>query len=211
MSDLSQSPPIGLAQGSVQALLVDPHPFARIGLGVVLHRQPWIARCLLAADIDEATRLARRYRPDVAIVDVSESGPFTSGYLAPLRTVRPTMPIVLSTLSAAPQPSRVDGLGRRQAITPEHSIDEVLAVIRAALLGDDHRVAGRPERSDHGLSVREQEVLALLCTGATNREIAAALHVGPETVKKHARSLYRKLGARNRTEAARRAAELSAA
>jgi DNA-binding NarL/FixJ family response regulator len=211
VSDLSQSPPIGLAQGSVQALLVDPHPFARIGLGVVLHRQPWIARCLLAADIDEATRLARRYRPDVAIVDVSESGPFTSGYLAPLRTVRPTMPIVLSTLSAAPQPSRVDGLGRRQAITPEHSIDEVLAVIRAALLGDDHRVAGRPERSDHGLSVREQEVLALLCTGATNREIAAALHVGPETVKKHARSLYRKLGARNRTEAARRAAELSAA
>jgi two-component system, NarL family, response regulator DegU len=211
VSDLRQSPPVGLAHGSVQALLVDPHPFARIGLGVVLHRQPWIARCLLATDIDEATHLARRHRPDVAVVDVSEAGPFTSGYVAPLRTVRPTMPIVLSTLSAAPQPGRVDGLGRRQVITPEHSIDEVLAVISAALLGDDRREAARGERSEHGLSVREQEVLALLCTGATNREIAAALHVGPETIKKHARSLYRKLGARNRTEAARRAAELWAA
>lgn len=84
-------------------------------------------------------------------------------------------------------------------------------MIRAALLDADRRVAARGSRSGHGLSAREQEVLALLCTGATNREIAAALHVGLETVKKHARSLYRKLGARNRTEAARRATELTAA
>ena len=54
-------------------------------------------------------------------------------------------------------------------------------------------------------------VLALLCTGATNREIAAAMHVGTETVKKHAGALYRKLGVRNRTEAAQRAATLLAA
>ena len=65
-------------------------------------------------------------------------------------------------------------------------------------------------RSDQ-LSDREREVLALLCTGATNREIAAAMHVGTETVKKHAGALYRKLGVRNRTEAAQRAATLLAA
>lgn len=202
---------VGLAQESVQALVVDSHPFARLGLGVVLHRQPWIARCLLASDLEEGARLAMRHRPDLAVVDVSESGPFTGAYLAPLQAARPMMPIVLSTLSGSRQPSQVDGLGRRPVITPGHSIDEVLAVLRAALLGDDRRGAARGSGSQHGLSLREQEVLALLCTGATNREIAAALHVGPETVKKHARSLYRKLGARNRTEAARRAAELSAA
>lgn len=211
VSDLDHSPAIGLAQESVQALVIDPHPFTRLGLGVVLHRQSWISRCLLAGDLDEGARLAARHRPDVAIVDVSESGPFTGAYIAPLQAARPTMPIVLSTLSGARQRSQVDGLGRRAVVTPEHSVDEVLAVIRAALLGDDRRVPARGSRSEHGLSLREQEVLALLCTGATNREIAAELHVGPETVKKHARSLYRKLGARNRTEAARRAAELSAA
>jgi two-component system response regulator DesR len=211
MNDLGQPPAVGLALDSVQALVIDPHPFARLGLGVVLHRQPWISRCLLAADLDEGTRLVMRHRPDVAVVDVSASGPFTSAYLAPLQAVRPTMPVVLSMLSGAQQQGQVDGLGRRLVITSEHSIDEVLAVIRAALLGDDRRIAARGSRSGHGLSVREQEVLALLCTGATNREIAAALHVGPETVKKHARSLYRKLGARNRTEAARRATELTAA
>ena len=62
------------------------------------------------------------------------------------------------------------------------------------------------ERSEHHLSEREREVLALLCTGATNHEIAAAMNVGIETVKKHAGAVYRKLGVRNRTEAAQRAA-----
>lgn len=54
-------------------------------------------------------------------------------------------------------------------------------------------------------------MLALLSTGATNREIAEVMHVGTETVKKHAHALYRKLGVRNRTEAAQRASDLLAA
>jgi DNA-binding NarL/FixJ family response regulator len=201
----------GIAQQSVHVLVVDSHPFARLGLGVVLHRQPWVARCLVAADIQGGVRLAMRHRPDVAVVDVSALGPLTSAYLAPLRTARPAMPVVLSTLSGLRREGQLDGLGRRRVITSEHSIEDVLAVIEAALLGDDRQTSAQGSPSQHGLSAREQEVLALLCTGATNREIAAALQVGPETVKKHARSLYRKLGARNRTEAARRAAELSAA
>ena len=61
------------------------------------------------------------------------------------------------------------------------------------------------------LSEREREVLSLLCTGATNREIAAAMEVGIETVKKHAGALYRKLGVRNRTEAVQRASHFLAA
>jgi DNA-binding NarL/FixJ family response regulator len=72
-----------------------------------------------------------------------------------------------------------------------------------------------PSRDNHAirseLSAREREVLLLLTTGATNREIAEALHVSAETVKKHAAALYRKLGVRNRTEAAQLAPELSAA
>ena len=61
------------------------------------------------------------------------------------------------------------------------------------------------------LSDREREILVLLGTGATNREIAARLHLGPDSVKKSATALYRKLGVRNRTEAAQRAATVLAA
>ncbi len=52
-----------------------------------------------------------------------------------------------------------------------------------------------------GLSQRESQVFVLLAGGLSNREISARLIVGIETVKSHARSVYRKLGVRNRVEA----------
>ena len=61
------------------------------------------------------------------------------------------------------------------------------------------------------LSDREREILLLLGTGKTNREIAERLHLGPDSVKKSATALYRKLGVRNRTEAAQRAVTVLAA
>jgi len=54
-----------------------------------------------------------------------------------------------------------------------------------------------------GLSARESEVVALVAAGFTNAEIARKLFVGLETVKTHIRSVYAKLGLRNRVEASR--------
>ena len=58
------------------------------------------------------------------------------------------------------------------------------------------------------LSEREEDVLRLLAAGLTNREIAAALFISPETVKKHTGSIYAKLDAGNRTAAVSRARDL---
>jgi DNA-binding NarL/FixJ family response regulator len=202
--------PVDLPNDSVLALVVDSHPLTRIGLGVLLHRQPWASRCLLASDREEAVVLAERHRPDVAVVDVSDAGPFVASYLAPLRAARPAMPLVLSSQYAAANPALLLAAGGAGLLTPELSVQQVLTAVRSALVGEAApvRIIGTM-RSDE-LSEREREVLALLCTGATNREIAAAMHVGTETVKKHAGALYRKLGVRNRTEAAQRAATLLA-
>ena len=52
-------------------------------------------------------------------------------------------------------------------------------------------------------------MLELLAAGLTNREIAEKLIISPETVKKHTRNIYRKLGASNRTQAVARANELN--
>jgi len=58
------------------------------------------------------------------------------------------------------------------------------------------------ERSPDGevLTARERDVCALVAGGATNREVAAALHMSPRTVEHHLRMAYRKLGVRSRTE-----------
>ena len=70
---------------------------------------------------------------------------------------------------------------------------------------------GRPRRVDGdldwpgkgaGLTERESQVLVLCAEGLTNREMATALYLGAETVKTHLRHGYRKLGLRNRVEAA---------
>jgi LuxR family maltose regulon positive regulatory protein len=55
------------------------------------------------------------------------------------------------------------------------------------------------------LSARELEVLAALAAGQTTAEAASALFVAPGTIKSHTGNIYRKLGARNRTEAIARA------
>lgn len=57
------------------------------------------------------------------------------------------------------------------------------------------------------LTEREQQVLSMLATGATNKEIGRQLTLQEVTVKLHTRRILRKLGARNRTDAVRRAQE----
>lgn len=59
-----------------------------------------------------------------------------------------------------------------------------------------------------GISARELEVLNALAAGRSNKEIAQALGVSPNTVKTHVARLFEKLGARRRTEAIAKAREL---
>ncbi len=54
---------------------------------------------------------------------------------------------------------------------------------------------------DHGLSSRESEVLALICQGLSNSDIAGQVYIGINTVKTYIRSLYRKIGATTRPQA----------
>jgi DNA-binding NarL/FixJ family response regulator len=52
------------------------------------------------------------------------------------------------------------------------------------------------------LSKKEQEILQLLTSGRTNKEIAGSLRLSPETVKMTLKNIFRKLGVENRTQAA---------
>lgn len=109
-----------------------------------------------------------------------------------------------------------------QRLARTHSGDIYLFLVAAAFLALGIflgvRVFGTPAppafdgnpkaQAALGLSERELEVLGELAAGRSNKEIAALLHVSPNTVKTHVARLFEKLGARRRTEAILRAREL---
>ena len=67
---------------------------------------------------------------------------------------------------------------------------------------DLHRPSQTPQAETGGLSPRERQVLAGLCGGHANKEIARDLGLREPTIKLHVKLICRKLGARNRTQAA---------
>jgi ATP/maltotriose-dependent transcriptional regulator MalT len=85
---------------------------------------------------------------------------------------------------------------------------QYLAKLLAAL-AQEAVAPATDERLSEPLSERELEVLALIAAGKPNQEIADKLFVSMSTVKTHINNLYRKLGARSRTQAVARAKEMS--
>jgi DNA-binding NarL/FixJ family response regulator len=201
-----------LSDASVRAIVIDAHAPSRIGLAALLEEQPWIETCLLAAGSEESVALTRRHRPDVAILDISQTGPFAGVITAAMREAHPGVQIILTSRCRTSPGAPPASLGAVGFLPAGVSGEDVVDSVRAAVLsGEPLDLAVATPPIGPALSDREREILVLLGTGATNREIGARLHLGPDSVKKSATQLYRKLGVRNRTEAAQRAATVLAA
>jgi DNA-binding NarL/FixJ family response regulator len=197
-----------LPDGAITPLIVNESEATRIGLAVLLQRQRWVGRCVLAEDVSGATTLAGRHRPEVALLDISNAGPFAATLTKALHAAHQSVQIVLTSRCAMSPSAPPHQLGAVAFLPPTASSQETVSTLRAAALSIDVQARPRAALVHTGLTDREHELLVLISTGATNREIAARLNLGPDSIKKHATALYRKLGVRNRTEAARRAAEL---
>jgi DNA-binding NarL/FixJ family response regulator len=199
--------PLGAPGEAVRLLVVDAHEPTRLGLAFLLQRQPWVERCFLADGRQRAVELIARVRPAVAVVDISNLGPFVAPFIDALRAEHTPLRVLLTSRCAqSAAPARHAGA---VGFLPHDAPGAVIVeAVRRAALGEAPVPEHEPDTTP--LSPREREVLQLLATGATNREIAALLHLGPDSVKKHASSVYRKLGVRNRTEATQRAPALLA-
>jgi DNA-binding NarL/FixJ family response regulator len=193
--------------GKLSVLVVDDHAVVQWGFRLLLGRQHWIGRCEAATDPEEAVKLARRLKPDVALVDLFLGERSGADLCEALRDASPKTRVLLISGAGWISPHTARAAGASGFISKDWSAEEVANAVR--MVGRGMTVFARQaDGPATPLSSREREVLQLIGEGATNREIAERLFLSPHTVKDHTTALYRKLGVRNRAEAAKRAEQL---
>lgn len=193
--------------GSIDLLVVDDHDVVHWGFRLLLGRQPWVARCEAARDRRDAVEAAKRMHPKVALVDLLLGDESGAEVCEEIREVSPDTKVLLISGAGRISPTVARAAGASGFISKDWSAADVVKAVRMVSLGTE--VFAAPEATGAGsLSERELEVLELIASGATNREVAAELHLSPHTIKDHTTALYRKLGVRNRAEAVRRAQDL---
>jgi two-component system response regulator DesR len=196
----------GVEEGKLRVLVVDDHDVVQWGFRLLLDKQSWVDRCLAASTGKEAIEVCRRQRPEVALVDMllgQESG---AEVCEEIRKASPGTRVLLISGAGVVSPQVARSAGASGFISKDWAAVDVVKAVRMVSLGTE--VFADQTQLDSPLSEREQEVLALVAAGSTNKEIAGRLHLSPHTVKEHTSAIYRKLGVRNRAEATRQAQRL---
>lgn len=194
----------------VDVLVLHEEEIVHYGWRLLLSRCDWASRCLAARDRAEALMLLDRYEPTVAILDLDAGHQQVADTVAAMLAVAPKLPVLLVSGTSAISPKAARYIGAAGVIRRSVPAGELAGAVRAVASGQRLFAVSTPLGAGR-LSDREAEVLSLMSSGATNREIASTLHVSTETIKRHAATIFRKLSVRNRTEAAQRGHELGLA
>ena len=191
----------------LRVLVVDDHDVVQWGFRLLLTEQPWVERCLSARDGEEARAMARRYEPDVALVDLFVGRESGAEICEAVREISPSTRVLLISGAGRISPQAAKAAGAAGFVSKEWGANDVARAVRMVGLG---MTVFWPQEDAPAadLSAREREVLVLIAAGSTNREIAERLFLSPHTVKEHTSAVYRKLEVRNRAEAVQRAQRL---
>lgn len=204
---------------TLNILLVDDHPIVRAGLRAVLAGFDDIHVVAEAADGSQALERARALQQagtpvDVVVMDIqmkpmdgiTATAAFTAAGGPPvlILTTFDTQSDIIAALEAG-------ALGYLLKDAPP---EQVHAAVRDTAAGKNTlspdiamALVARMRKSHISLSAREKELLTLLATGATNKQLAQQLFISEATVKTHLVHIYSKLGVDNRTGAISRARE----
>ncbi len=205
----------------IRVMLVDDHALVRSAIRGALDA-PDIEVVAEAPTAEAAWAAALEHRPDVILLDVDMPG--MSGVQF-VRELAPRLPdtqiVMLSVIGDDRVVVEAMRHGAAGYLTKELGPEALQRAVRGLRRGDlamsrvmaartlrqfiqgAGRQPGEDESAVGALSSREREVLARLADGLTDREIGDALVISPRTVETHVGNILRKLGVRNRAEAAR--------
>lgn len=206
----------------IRVLVADDESMIRAGVRAILATDPEVDVVAEAGDGREAVELARRHRPDVALLDIRMPRMDGLTATAELRTAVPeTAVLVLTTFGEDEYIAAALAGGASGFLLKSGDPRELLAGIHAVASGAAYlsplvakRViaelnggtkmarSGSAREQIARLTKRELDVLGLLGAGLSNAEIAARLHLVEGTVKTYVSAILGRLNARNRVQAA---------
>jgi two-component system response regulator NreC len=202
-------------RAKLRILLADDHVTVRHGLRLLLDSQPDMIVICEASDGSAAMQNAIALKPDVIVMDISMPG---MNGLAATRALKQKQPdITIVTLTRHSDDAYVQELLRAGVsgyVLKQSAPAELLQAIRAAAAGRLYldsaltarvtaRLLGRTNKENKPaatLSDRESEVLRLIASGYSNKEIAGQLSLSVKTVEAHKANAMRKLGLRGRID-----------
>lgn len=189
-------------------LIVDEHELAQAGLCAVLRDAPWVDSCAVAGTAEGALHVIRRRHPQLILVSLSLGGRSAIELCHAVSQQMPHIKIVLLSNEGRIPAALASSVGAVAALSKQMQMRGFVDALKR--VADGARVFPKVAHvaSSINLSRREREVLQHLASGLSNPELAELLHLSRHTVKQHTSTVYRKLGVRNRAEAAVRAQEL---
>ena len=191
----------------IRILAADDHALLRHGIASLVNAEPDMELVAQASTGREAVEQFQLHRPDITLMDLQMSDMSGIEAMIAIRSEFPNARvIVLTTYSGDVQVLRALKAGARAYILKGRVHGELLDTIRAVHAGQkripQEVAAGLAEHTgEDELSTRELEVLRLVAAGNANKEIAAQLSIGEDTVKRHVTNILAKLRANDRTHA----------
>jgi DNA-binding NarL/FixJ family response regulator len=190
-------------------MVCDDSPLARETLRRSVATIPGVTRVLAAASGEEAVARWPVERPSLVLMDVRMPGLGGTEATRRLLALHPEASILMVTVA-----EDVDGVARAVAagargyIVKDASREELAATVVQAITDAAWRrsvpvaaMAGPGRGSQPSLTERELQVLTGMSRGRSNAEIGKELYLSEDTVKTHARRLFRKLSAADRAQA----------
>ncbi|HEV2577642.1 MAG TPA: response regulator transcription factor [Acidobacteriaceae bacterium] len=193
---------------SIRVLLAEDQTMLRGALAALLELEAGITVVAQATNGREALRLTREHSPDIVVTDIEMPEMTGLEFATALRdSDSKARVIILTTFARSGYLRRALEAGVRGYLLKDRPASELAEAIRrvhSGLQSIDPSLAAEAWNADPDpLSERERQILKLVNTGHSSTEIAHELHLSEGTLRNYLSEIISKLGATNRTDAAR--------
>ena len=191
----------------IKVLIADDHAIVRMGLASILGTKRDLEVVGDAEDGADAVRKAQKLRPDVVLMDIVMPEMDGAAATAEIRRLLPSARVlILTSFGEADGIAHALKAGASGALMKNIDYSELVEAIRTIASGGtviapeiERMLKESPPLPD--LTDRQREILLSMSRGLTDADIARQLDLTPNSVREHITTIFRKLGAANKTEA----------